>query len=480
MAEFKLVIGGRAVRGDREIDVVNPATEDIIARCPAASAAQLDEAVAAAKSAFPPWAQTPVEKREALMREAAAAIRARLDELSRVLTAEQGKPLNLARMEISRACDALDYFAQQRMPRRIFRETQSELIYEQRKPLGVVAAITPWNFPVILLTNKLGPALITGNCVVAKPAPTTPLTTLRIGEICADILPSGVFNVICDDNDLGAALTGHPDVAKISFTGSTATGRKVFASAAPDLKRVTLELGGNDAALILDDADLEEAIPQIYRSAMTNSGQVCMAIKRVYAPEALYDEVCERLSEAAQSSTVGNGADPGVDMGPVQNAAQFRKLKALLGDCDKQGKLTQGETPRSNRGYFIPPTIVKDIPDNAPVVQEEQFGPVLPVLQYADLEDALARINDSIFGLGASVWSRDIARAVKLGERIDSGTVWINRHQSVDPSVPFRGARQSGMGAELGEAGMWEFTQAQVVNIMKEAAFQRRPSSSVS
>ena len=194
-----------------------------------------------------------------------------------------------------------------------------------------------------------------------------------------------------------------------------------------------------------------------------------MAIKRVYAPEALYDEVCKRLSDLAQSSTVGNGADPDVDMGPVQNAAQFQMLKELLSDCERQGKLASGEAPRSNRGYFIPPTIVRDVPDDAPVVREEQFGPLLPVLQYTDVDDALARINDSIFGLGASVWGKDVARAAKLGARIDSGTVWINRHQSVDPSVPFRGARQSGVGAELGEAGMQEFTQAQVVNIMKEA-----------
>lgn len=470
MKDFNLIISGRLVSGDREMDVINPATEEVVARCPVASAAQLNEAVEAARLAFPSWAATPADARGKLIREAVFAIRAQIDELSRLLTAEQGKPLGAARMEISRACDSLEYFAQQRMSPRVFRETENELVYEQRKPLGVVAAITPWNFPILLLTNKLGPALITGNCVVAKPAPTTPLTTLRIVEICAGVLPPGVFNVICDDNDLGAVLTSHPDVAKISFTGSTVTGRKVFASAAPDLKRVTLELGGNDAALVLEDADLEEAVPQIYRCAMANSGQVCMAIKRVYVPQAVYGEFCNRLAELAKSAKVGNGADQGVEMGPVQNAAQFQKLEVLLLDCDKQGLVVSGERPHSNKGYFIPPTIVSDVPDDALVVREEQFGPILPVLAYADVEDALARINEGVFGLGASVWSRDIQRAIEIGERVISGTVWINRHLSVDPSVPFRGARQSGVGGELGEAGMHEFTQAQVVNVRRAGA----------
>ena len=470
MGDFKLVIGGRLIDGEREIDVVNPATEDVAARCPVGGLDQLNEAVAAAKTAFPAWAATPFEQREALIREAAAAMRSRLEELAQLLTAEQGKPLALARMEISRACGALEHFSTQRTPRRVLRETDSELIYERRLPLGVVAAITPWNFPVILLTNKLGPALITGNCVVAKPAPTTPLTTLRIGEICAGILPPGVFNVICDENDLGAALTSHPDVAKISFTGSTATGRKVFASAAPDLKRVTLELGGNDAALVLDDADIDAVAPQIYRCAMANSGQVCMAVKRVYVPDALYEGFCDKLIELARSSTVGDGMDPDTALGPIQNATQYEKLKSLIADCRRRGTAVSGEPPRSNKGYFIPPTIVRDIPDDAPIVREEQFGPVLPMLRYTDLEDALARINDSIFGLGASVWSGDPERARQIGERIVSGTVWVNRHMSVDPSIPFRGARQSGLGAELGEAGLHEFTQAQVVNVINDSA----------
>ena len=468
MMDFKLVIGSDLVDGDRAIDVVNPATEEVVARCPVAGLEELNAAIAAARGAFPSWAARPVEERGALMREAVAGLREHLDELAALLTAEQGKPLPLAKQEIERACNTLDHFSRVRMPTRTFRESEHEIVYERRKPYGVVAAIVPWNFPIMLLTNKLGPALVSGNCVVAKPAPTTPLTTLRIGEICARFLPPGVFNVICDDNDLGAALTSHPDIAKVSFTGSTATGRKVFANAAPDLKRITLELGGNDAALILDDADLDTVIPQIYRCAMANSGQVCMAIKRVFAPAALYASVCERLADLAKASKVGNGAEPGMDLGPVQNAAQYRKLRALVDDCRVRGKVVAGNTPRDNKGYFIAPTIVSDIPDDAAVVQEEQFGPVLPVLSYTDVEDALARINDSIFGLGASVWSRNPDRAVRIGENIVSGTLWINRHMSVDPSVPFRGARQSGIGAELGEAGLHEFSQAQVVNVLRE------------
>lgn len=462
--QFKLTIGDRLVDGARRIAVINPATEEPVDQCPAASVEQLEEAIQSAKRAFASWASKPVEARRALINAIAGAVESRIDELAALLTAEQGKPLAQAKLEIQRACGILRYFGQAEVPTRTLRESERERIYERRSPLGIVAAITPWNFPVVLLMNKLGAALLTGNCVIAKPAPTTPLTTLKIGEICSGILPPGVFNVISDANDLGAVLTSHPDIAKISFTGSTETGRKVFQSAAPTLKRLTLELGGNDPALVLDDANLDSVAPQIFRFAMANSGQVCMAIKRVYVPDALYDDMCQRLSALAKSSIVGNGADPATQFGPVQNSAQFEKLQALVADSQARGKVSAGKTPGS-RGYFIAPTIVSDIPDDARIVQEEQFGPILPVLRYTSVDDALARMNSTSFGLGASVWGTNVSKAAGIAEQVCSGTVWVNRHMAVDPAVPFRGARQSGIGAELGDAGIHEFTQAQVVNI---------------
>lgn len=467
---FRLPIGGQLVDGARHIDVINPATERPVASCPIGSVEQLEDAIRSAREAFPGWARSGLDARRTLIRACADAIESHIDALAVLLTAEQGKPLSQARLEIQRGCAVLRHFAGAELLIRTLRDSRHERIYERRGPLGVVAAIVPWNFPVLLLMNKLGPALLTGNCVIAKPAPTTPLTTLKIGEICTRILPAGVFSVICDANDLGPVLASHPDIAKIAFTGSTETGRKVYRSGADTLKRLTLELGGNDPALILDDADLDVVTPQIFRCAMANSGQVCMAIKRVYVPDALHDELCRRLGELAAAAVVGDGMDPRTQFGPVQNATQFRKLQTLLADCRELGTLTSGTVPPGGRGYFIAPTIVRDIPDDARIVREEQFGPILPILRYADVDDALARMNSTEFGLGASVWSSNVDRAIEIAEQVCCGTVWVNRHMVVDPSVPFRGARQSGLGAELGEAGIHEFTQAQVVNVSLQSA----------
>jgi acyl-CoA reductase-like NAD-dependent aldehyde dehydrogenase len=465
LAQFKLIIGGELVNGANQIEVINPATEQPVAPCPVASVQQLEDAIQAAKRALPGWSSSSLDTRRALMKAVADAIEARAESLAALLTAEQGKPLSQARFEIQRGCAILRHFATAELPIRMFRDTEKERIYERRGPLGIVAAIVPWNFPFVLLMNKLAPALLTGNCVIAKPAPTTPLTALKVGEICASILPAGVVNVISDANDLGPVLTSHPDIAKVSFTGSTETGRKVFQSAAPTLKRLTLELGGNDPALILDDANLDLIASQIFRCAMANSGQVCMAIKRVYAPDALYEDLCLRLADLAAASVVGNGADPETQFGPVQNSAQFEKLKGLVAECRERGTVSAGKIPPGPFGYFIAPTIVRDVSEDARIVQEEQFGPILPVMRYARIDDALARMNNTAFGLGASVWSANVSRATEIAEQVCSGTVWVNRHMSVDPSVPFRGARQSGVGVELGEAGIHEFTQAQVVNI---------------
>lgn len=465
LAEFKLIIGGELVNGANQIEVINPATEQPVAPCPVASVQQLEDAIQAAKRALPGWSGSSLDTRRTLMKAVADALEARAEQLATLLTAEQGKPLSQARFEIQRGCAILRHFAAVELPIRTFRDTDQERIYERRGPLGIVAAIVPWNFPFVLLMNKLAPALLTGNCVIAKPAPTTPLTTLKVGEICASILPAGVVSVISDANNLGPVLTSHPDIAKVSFTGSTETGRKVFQSAAATLKRLTLELGGNDPALILDDANLEVIAPQIFRCAMANSGQVCMAIKRVYVPDSLYEDLCQRLTALATSSVVGNGADPETQFGPVQNSAQFEKLKVLVAECRERGTVSAGKIPTGPRGYFIAPTIVRDVAEDARIVQEEQFGPILPVMRYARIDDALARMNNTPFGLGASVWSANVSRAAEIAEQVCSGTVWVNRHMSVDPSVPFRGARQSGVGVELGEAGIHEFTQAQVVNI---------------
>jgi acyl-CoA reductase-like NAD-dependent aldehyde dehydrogenase len=301
---------------------------------------------------------------------------------------------------------------------------------------------------------------------VAKPAPTTPLTTLRFGELCARILPPGVVNVIADQNDLGAALTTHPDVAKVAFTGSTATGKKVMAGAGGTLKRLTMELGGNDAAVVLDDADPRTVSPKIFVAAMAIAGQACVAVKRVYVHDSLYDAVCDELGRLARETVVGDGLEPGTQMGPLQNRAQFERVKGFFENARRHGTIVAGGL-LDREGYFVRPTIVRDIPDDHRLVREEQFGPILPVLRYTDLDDAIARANDTEYGLGSSIWSSDPARAFAVASRIDAGTVWVNQHLDMRPDIPFGGAKQSGVGAELGPEGLGEYTQATIVNMAK-------------
>ena len=464
MTDYKLLIGGALVEGTRSIDVINPATGEPFAHCPVADEHQLNEAVAGAAAAFPAWSAKTVAERAGLIGALADALEARADEFARLLTMEQGKPLDQATYEIIGSVFVLRAFAGMNLKPRVIRDNGQGKVIEVRSPLGVVAAITPWNFPVILLMNKLGPALLAGNTVVAKPAPTTPLTTLLLGTLCAKVLPAGVVNIICDNNDLGGALTAHPQVAKVAFTGSTATGKKVMAAAANTVKRVTLELGGNDAAIVLDDADPVETAGKVFQGAMINAGQVCVAIKRAYVPEAMYDIFCAELARLAVAAVVDDGLKQGAQIGPVQNRMQFEKLKELLEESRDKGTVIAGGAPMDRPGFFIAPTIVRDIDENARLVREEQFGPVLPVLKYADVEDVIARANDSEYGLAGTVWGKDMDRAIDVASRIHTGTVWVNQHMAIDPSLPFRGAKQSGLGGELGEEGLHEYTQATIIN----------------
>jgi len=463
--QYFLLVDGQAHPGISSFDVINPALGQAFARCPKADVALLDEAVAAARRAFPAWAATPIDERARLLSVVADKLEAKIDDLAAVLTAEQGKPLDQAAGEIKGAVNVLRTFTTMRLEPKVLRDDGRQRIVEHRVPLGVVGAIMPWNFPLVLLINKLGPALMAGNTMVAKPAPTTPLTTLLFGELCRDVLPRGVFNVICDENELGGALSSHPDIAKISFTGSTATGKKVLASTADTLKRVTLELGGNDAAIVLDDVDTKKVARKVFDGAMRNAGQVCVATKRAYVPEAIYDEFCDELGRIARETVVDDGTRQGAQIGPVQNRQQYEKLTALIADAAKSGTIVAGGEPMDGPGYFIRPTIVRDIADDAPLVRDEQFGPVLPVLKYSDIEELLERVNDTEYGLGGTIWATDIDRASELALRIRTGTVWINRPQGIDPKVPFRGARQSGIGTEMGEAGFEEYTQGQIVSI---------------
>ncbi len=459
-----LLIDGKLVAGAQTLDVINPATGAVFATAPRADRAQLEAAVAAAKRAFPAWSGRSFADRRAYLQKLADAVEARTAEFAKLLTQEQGKPIGQANHELRLTVAALRYAAVQELKPRLIRETASERIIEQRYPQGVVAAITPWNFPLVLLMHKVGPALITGNTVIAKPAPTTPLTTLLLGEVAADILPAGVFQTIVDQNDLGPLLTSHPDVAHVSFTGSTPTGKKILNSTVETLKRFTLELGGNDASIILDDADVETAASKVFQAAMYNAGQVCFAAKRIYAPRAMMDPLCEALANLAGAAKVGDGLNQDTTIGPIQNRMQYEKVLAFIEDAKAKGKIVAGGQPLPGAGYFIPPTIVRDLPDDARLVREEQFGPVLPVLAYDDLDDAIARANDSEYGLGGTIWTSNAERGIEVASRIQSGTVWVNQHMALPFDVPYGGAKQSGLGRQMGLEGLEDFTQPRIVN----------------
>lgn len=461
---YKLLIDGQLEAGETTLDVVNPATGESAGQAPKASRAQLDAAVAAAVRAFPAWAATPAEKRGAAMIAIADIIADNSDALARLLVAEQGKPLGEAKREVGgmaaffRFCSNLRLTPEQRT------DPSGRQLEFVRKPLGVVAAIIPWNFPLMTIAFKMPFALMAGNTVVVKPAPTTPLSTLLFFELIAEALPAGVANVIVDDNDLGDALTSHPDIRKISFTGSTATGSKVMASAANTLKRLTLELGGNDAAIVLDDVDVAETAKAVFERTFMNAGQVCLAIKRLYVHDAIYDAMCDALAAMADDMVVGDGMQQGTQMGPVQNRAQFDKIRDLIERSRTDGEIIAGGAVVDGPGYFIRPTIVRNIEAGTALVDEEQFGPILPVLRFSDAEEAIDTSNRTDFGLGASVWSGDAARARELAGKIEAGTVWINKHADLAPHVPFGGAKASGTGVEFGQEGLHEFTQLQVIS----------------
>ncbi|MCG8503887.1 MAG: aldehyde dehydrogenase family protein [Sphingomonadales bacterium] len=469
--DFPMTIDGQAVASAAMLDVVNPATEAIIARAPDAARPQLDACVAAARRAFPGWRDTPIESRKAALVKAAEVLKAHAEELARLLTQEQGKPLAAAMQEVMGSAIFLQAYAALDLPVEVREESEARRVEVRRVPLGVVAAIVPWNFPVILAIWKIGPALLAGNTVVLKPSPYTPLTALKIGRLLGDVFPPGVLNVISGGDALGPMITAHPGIAKVSFTGSTVTGRRVMSSASATLKRVTLELGGNDAAIVMPDVDIDRLARPIFNSAFVNSGQTCIATKRLYIHEDVYGRLRDKLAEIAREVVVGAGEEPESILGPIQNKRQFDRVKDLLQDARDRGlTLIEGRAPASGTGYFVPVTLVDNPPDDARVVTEEAFGPVLPLLKFNDVEEVIARANDTDFGLAGVVWSGDQEQGVKIAERLETGTVWINEHYNMSPLIPLGGHKQSGIGVENGREGLLEYTNTQVFHIAKDGA----------
>jgi len=466
--DFSLLIGGKLEQSARHLDVIDPALGTVFARCPAADRGDLDRAVSAARGAFPAWRARPFAERAALVKQLSQRLREHQQNLAELLTREQGKPLAQSVAEIDRGAAQSDGMVGIEIPVEVIADDADKHIELRYRPLGVVGIITPWNAPVNLALGPLVSALYTGNTVVLKPSPYTPLATLKVGEILREVFPAGVVNILAGGDELGAAMTAHPHIDKISFTGSVATGKKVLASAAATLKRVTLELGGNDPAIVLDDVDAKAVAKKIFFASFVNSGQVCMAIKRIYAHENIYGELCDALVEEAKKAKVGNGLDPGTELGPVQNKMQYDKVVGIIEDTKKAGAtfLAGGEIP-PGPGYFLPPTLVTNIADDSRLVQEEQFGPIVPILKFTDVDDAVRRANDTRYGLSGSVWSKDVKRGSEIAARLEVGTAWVNQHRTTSAFVPFGGAKESGLGRQYSALGLKSYMEPEVVSVAK-------------
>jgi len=469
---YRMLIGGALEAGSATFDVINPATETVLAQAPDATPADLDRAVAAARAAFPGWAATPIAERKAALSALANAIWANADDFKRLLTLEQGKPHAEAGGEVMGAGYWLQANTALDLPETVNEDSDDRFSVTRHIPLGVVGAIAPWNFPLILAMFKVAPALLAGNTMVLKPSPFTPLTTLKFGELAKDILPPGVLNVISGGDALGPWMTSHPGFDKISFTGSTATGRRVMASAAPTLKRVTLELGGNDAAIVLPDVDVEKIAETLFWAAFTNNGQICIATKRMYIHKDIYEPLRDAIVAYARTVKVGDGSEQGTQIGPINNRPQYERVLGLIEDArDKGYTFLLGGEKADVPGYFVPITILDNPPEDSRIVQEEQFGPVLPLIKFDDLDDVIARTNATDYGLGGSVWSKDEEKAWDLAQKIQSGTVWVNETQHLSPLAAFGGVKQSGVGVEGGLEGLLEYTNAQTLVRRKKPAF---------
>ncbi|MCK0511182.1 aldehyde dehydrogenase family protein [Aromatoleum buckelii] len=473
MQVFDMIINGKPVRAGSTFDVVNPATGEVFARVQAGDASHVDQAVAAARAAFPGWSRTPDAERKRLMHALGAALEAHMPELMELVTKEAGKPLGGLNgvgsgMEVGGAIAWTHVTADLELPVEVIQDNDDARIEVHRKPLGVVGSITPWNWPLMIAIWHVIPALRAGNTVVIKPSGMTPTATIRFVELANAILPPGVLNIVTGESGVGSAIAKHPDINKIVFTGSTPTGKNIMQNAAGNLKRLTLELGGNDAGIVLPDVDPKAIAPKLFGVGFHNNGQTCACLKRLYVHDSIYEEVCAELARIAKETVVGDGLVEGTQLGPVQNKAQMDFVQELVEDaCAHGARILSGGKARSGGGFFFEPTVIADAKDGMRVVDEEQFGPVLPVIRYSDIEEVIARANDNENGLGGSIWSKDRAKAAELALRLECGTAWVNEHGAVQPDAPFGGVKQSGLGVEFGRYGLEEYTSIQTLKIMK-------------
>jgi acyl-CoA reductase-like NAD-dependent aldehyde dehydrogenase len=462
-----MTIGGRVVPAASYREICNPANGSVVGLCPVGTTEHLEQAVVAAESAFASWRHTTDKQREAACQTIAKIVTDNARELSVLLTQEQGKPLKGlgSEFELGGCAAWAGYTASLSLPVKVIEDSPAKHIEMHREPVGVVGSITPWNWPLMIAIWHVVPAIRTGNTVVIKPSPFTPLGTLRMIELIAAALPPGLINVIAGGDDIGAALSRHERIRKVVFTGSIATGKKVMASAAPTLKPLTLELGGNDAGIVLPDVDMAKLVEPMFWGAFINSGQTCGALKRLYVHASVHDKVCQALVDYGSKIPMGDGMNEQNVLGPLQNERQFKKVIDLVEDAKTRGgKVLLGGEPIKGPGYFYPVTFVSNVTDGIRLVDEEQFGPVLPIIRYVDLDDAIRCANGTEFGLDASVWGSDKTQLSAVASRLEAGTVFVNKHADIAPNVPFGGIKCSGLGVEFGEEGLEAYTTIKIIN----------------
>ena len=466
--KYEMTIGGESVSADSYEDVKNPAnTDEVVGQAPQATAAHLDQAVAAARKAFESWRYSSEEKRVGACQAIAQVMTDNAEELAELLTKEQGKPLNGlgSRFELGGCAGWAGFTASLSLPDKVIEESDEKTVIQTRVPLGVVGSITPWNWPVMIAIWHIVPAIRSGNTVVIKPSPFTPLSTLRMVELINTVLPPGVLNIVSGGNELGAQLTAHDGIDKLIFTGSIETGKKVMANAAKRVIPVTLELGGNDAGIMLPGTDPAKYVEGLFFGAMINSGQTCGALKRLYVHADDVDTVAQTLAEFSKNIPVGDGMEENSVLGPLQNEMQFNKVSELVEDAKANGgNVVIGGEPTGGNNYFYPVTIVTGVSDGMRLVDEEQFGTVLPIIAYTDLDDAIARANGTQFGLCASVWGDDREKTAEVANRLEAGTVYENKHADIAPNIPFGGIKCSGLGVEFGEEGLAAYTSIKIIN----------------
>lgn len=462
------ICNGKEVSLKETFDVINPSTLKKIGSAPKAKLNDLDTVVAAANQAFSSWSKLPDSDRQDYCNKIADLLTKHQEELATLITTEQGKPMGGAgsMFEVGAGVAWSQYNASLELPIEVLQDNEEGRIEVHRKPIGVVGSITPWNWPLMIAVWHILPAIRAGNTVVCKPSPFAPLATLRMIQIMNQVLPAGVVNSITGGDELGAAMSQHSGIQKIVFTGSIGTGKHVMSSAAETLKRLTLELGGNDAAIVLPDVDPKAIAADLFWGAFINNGQTCAALKRLYVHESIYDEVCSALVEFSKTVKTGDGFEEDSELGPLQNRMQFDKVNNLINQSLKLGgKLLAGGAVSEDNTLFIPATLIATNNPDDPLINEEQFGPALPIIPFSNLDEAIAAANNSVNGLGGSVWTKDLDKAREIALQMECGSVWINKHGAIQPNVPFGGIKSSGVGVEFGLEGLLANTNIQSIFI---------------